>query len=169
MFVLCGNSALHTHIPNKAVFAHQDHRMEVAMGRFKEQPAGTDVTKLETSMSFLQITASMGLHEKIRQVRHEICQNRRETSQVRLEAIAGADNPYSLLQMFGRGHVISKSGTVAYVTRCNTVEVLPRVSSNCTEEILVTWNGTSLYVYPISYIIKSAASPTRCNDIAPPR
>jgi hypothetical protein len=30
MFVLCGNSALHTHIPNIAVFTHQDHRMEVA-------------------------------------------------------------------------------------------------------------------------------------------
>jgi hypothetical protein len=38
---------------------------------------------------------------------------------VRLEAIAGVDNPYSLLQVFGRGHVISKSGGVAYVTRCN--------------------------------------------------
>jgi hypothetical protein len=53
MFVLCGISALHTHIPNIAVFAHQDHRMEVATGRFKEQPARTDVTKLETTMSFL--------------------------------------------------------------------------------------------------------------------
>jgi hypothetical protein len=168
MFVLCGNSALHTHIPNIAVFAHQDHRMEVATGRFKDQPAGTDVAKLETSMSFLQIKASMGLHEKIRQVRHEICQNRREVAQVRLEAIAGADNPYSLLQVFGRGHVISKSGAVAYVTRCNPVEVLPRVSGNCTEEIPVTWNGTSLYVDPISYVIKSAASPTRCNDTPRP-
>jgi hypothetical protein len=165
MFVLCGNSALHTHIPNIAVFAHQDHRMEVATGKFKDQPAGTDVAKLETSMSFLQIKASMGLHEKIRQVRHEICQNRREVAQVRLEA----DNPYSLLQVFGRGHVISKSKAVAYVTRCNPVEVLPRVSSNCMEEIPVTWNNTSLYVDPISYVIKSAASPTRCNDIAPPR
>jgi hypothetical protein len=58
---------------------------------------------------------------------------------------------------------------VAYVTRCNPVEVLPRVSSNCTKEIPVTWNGTSLYVDPISYVIKSAASPTRCNNIAPPR
>jgi hypothetical protein len=28
---------------------------------------------------------------------HEICQSRRETAQVRLEAIARADNPYSLL------------------------------------------------------------------------
>ncbi len=76
MFVLCGNSALHMQIPNIAVFAHQDHRMEVATGQFKDQPAGTDVTKLETSMSFLQIKASVGLHKKIQQVRHEICQNR---------------------------------------------------------------------------------------------
>ncbi len=77
--------------------------MEVTTGKLVKQPAGADVTKLETSMSFLQIKASMGLHEKIRQIRHEICQNRREMAQVRLEAIAGADNPYSLLQVFGRG------------------------------------------------------------------
>ncbi len=99
-------------------------------------------------------------------MRHEICQNRRETAKVRLEAIAGADNPYSILQVFGRGHVIAKNRAVA---RCNPVEVLPRVSNNCTEEISVTWNGTSLYVDPISYVIKSAASPTRCNNNAPPR
>jgi hypothetical protein len=141
----------------------------VATGRFKDQPARTDATKLETMMSFLQIRASVGLHEKIRQVRHEICQNRRETAQVRLEAIAGADNPYSLLQVFGRVHVIAKNRAVAYVTRCNPVQVLPRVSSNCMEEIPITWNGTSFYVDPMSYVIKSAAFPTRCNDIAPPR
>jgi hypothetical protein len=80
---------LYTHIPNIAAFTYQDPRMEVAKDKFKEQLAGTVVTKLETSMSFLQIKASMGLHEKIRQVCHEICQNRRETALVRLEAIAG--------------------------------------------------------------------------------
>jgi hypothetical protein len=71
MFVLCRNSALHTHIPN-IVFTHQDHRMKVAMGKFIEQPAGKDMTKVKTSMSFLQIKASIGLHKKIRQVHHEI-------------------------------------------------------------------------------------------------
>jgi hypothetical protein len=52
-------------------------------------------TRLETSMSFLQIKSSMGLHEKIQQVKQEIFQSRWETDHVRLEAIAGADNPYS--------------------------------------------------------------------------
>jgi hypothetical protein len=160
MFVLCGNSALHTHIPNITVFAHQDHRMEVATRKFVEQPGGANVTKLETSMSFLQIKASMGQHEKIWQVRHKIYQNRRETAQFRLGAIPGADNPYSLLQVFRHGHVITKSGVVAYVTRCNPMEELPRVSLNCKEEISVTWNNTILFVDPISYVINSAASPT---------
>ncbi len=30
--------------------------------------------------------------------------------------------------------MIANNGAVAYVTRCNPVEVLPRVSNNCTEE-----------------------------------
>jgi hypothetical protein len=110
----------------------------------------------------------MGLHKKIRQVILEICQNRRETAQVRLETIAGVDDPYSLLQVFSRGYVITQSWAVSYVTRCNPMEVLPGVSLNCTEKIPVTWNNTSLFIEPISYKIKSAASPTSCNDITPP-
>jgi hypothetical protein len=51
MFVLCGNSSLHTHIPNIAMFAQQDHRMEVAMGKIPEVPTGADMTRQETLMS----------------------------------------------------------------------------------------------------------------------
>jgi hypothetical protein len=49
------------------------------------------------------------------------------------------------------------------------VEVVPRIHSNCTEEIPVTVNGTDAFVDPISYVIKSAGSPIHCNDVAPPR
>ena len=58
---------------------------------------------------------------------------------------------------------------MAYVTKCNQVEVLPRTSGNCTDEIPVTWRNASVFVDPISFVIKTAASPTRCNNIAPPR
>ncbi len=86
-----------------------------------------------------------------------------------LEAIAGVDNPYSVLQVFRQGHTIAKNGVVAYMTWCNRVEVVHMVSCNCMEEIPVSWNNTSLFVNPISYVIKPAASPTRCNNIIPPR
>ncbi len=99
--------------------------------------AVADVTRMESSMSFFQMGSAISLQEKIRQVRHEICQNRRQTASVRLDAITGADNPSSLIQVFRRGHIIAKSGEVAFVTRCNPVEVpgpratAPRRSPSC--------------------------------------
>ncbi len=86
-----------------------------------------------------------------------------------MEAIAGADKLYSLITIFGRGHLAIKAGGDVYVTRCTPVEVLPCSHKNCTEEIPVTLNGTEAFVDPISYVIKSAGSPVHCNDIGPPR
>jgi hypothetical protein len=66
------------HNPNITAFAHQDQRMEVASGKHLEEVA--DTTRLESTMSFRQIWASMSLQEKICHVQHEICQSRRETA-----------------------------------------------------------------------------------------
>ncbi len=159
------------------IFTNRNSSLEGSLarmeGKAKEQVAGVgddvhvvlEFCPAHTRPEFPANQRIQGLHEKIRQ----ICQNRREIAQVRLVAIAGADNPYNLLQVFGRRHVITKSRAMAYVTRCNLVEALPRMSSNCTEEIPVTWNNTSLNVDPISFVIKAAASPIRCNNIGPPR
>ncbi len=168
-FILCGHQAFRTHIKNIAVFIHKDDRMEVAQGRFTDKEGEGDLTRLESGMSFMQVRASMSMKEKLRQIRGAICVNRREIAHTRLEAIAGADNPYSLITIFGRGHLAIKAGGAVYVTRCSPVEVVPRSHGNCTEEIPVTVNGTDVFVGPISYVIKSAGSPIHCNDVAPPR
>ncbi len=109
------------------------------------------------------------MKEKLRQVRSAICMNRREIeiAHTRLEAIAGADNPYSLITIFRGGNLAINAGGAVYVTRSAPVEVLPRSHKNCTEEIPVTVNGTEAYVDPISYVIKSAGSSVHCNDVAP--
>jgi hypothetical protein len=164
-FILCGHQAFKTHIKNIAVFIHKDDRMEQITNKEKER----DLTQLESGMSFLQVRASMSMKEKLRQVSGAICVNRREITHTRLEAIAGADNPYSLITIFGRGHLAIKAGGAVYVTCCAPVEVLPRSHKNCTEEIPITVNGMEAFVDPISYVIKSAGSPIHCNDVAPPR
>ncbi len=168
-FILCGHQAFRTHIKNIAVFVHKDDRMEVAQGRFTDKEGEGDLTRLESGMSFMQVRASMSMKEKLREVRGAICVNRREIAHTRLEAIAGADNPYSLITIFGRGHLAIKAGGAVYVTRCTPVEVVLRSHKNCTEKIPVTVNGTDAFVDPISYVIKSAGSPIHCNDVAPPR
>ncbi len=124
-FILCGHQAFKTHIKSIAVFIHKDDRMEVAQGRFSNKEGAGDLTRLESGMSFKQVRASMSMKEKLRQVRGAICVNRREIAHTRLEAIAGADNPYSLITIFGKGHLAIKAGGALYVTRCSPVEVLP--------------------------------------------
>jgi hypothetical protein len=166
-FILCGHQAYRTHIKNIAVFIHKDERMQVAQGHFTGKEGEGDLTRLESGMSFMQVQALMSMKEKLRQVRGAICVNRRQIAHTRLEAIAGADNPYSLITVFGRGHLAIKAGGAVYVTRCSPVEVVPRSHGNCTEEIPVTVNGTDAFVDPISYVIKSAGSPINCNDVAP--
>ncbi len=99
------------------------------------------------------------MKEKLRQVKGAICENRQDIARTRLEAIAGADNPYSHISIFGRGHLAIKAGGAVYVTKCSPVEVVPRIHSNCAEEIPITINGTDAFVDPISYVIKSAGTP----------
>jgi hypothetical protein len=111
---LCGHQAFRTHIKNIAVFIHKDDRMEVAQGRFSDKEGEGDLTRLESGISFMQVRASMSMKEKLRQVRGAICVNRREIAHPRLEETVGADNPYSLITIFGRGHLAIKAGSCVY-------------------------------------------------------
>ncbi len=115
--ILCCYQAFKTHIKSIAVFVHEDDRMEVAQGRFVNKEGDVDLTRPESGMSFLQVKASMSMKEKLRQVRNAISMKQREIAHTRLEAIAGTDNPYSLITIFGRGHLAIKAGSSVYVTR----------------------------------------------------
>jgi hypothetical protein len=86
-----------------------------------------------------------------------------------LEAAAGSENPYAFMEVFGRGHLSTRAGAAVYITKCNPVSVQPRAVVNCTSEIPVMYNGTAMYVDPISYILRTHAVPIKCTDVAPPR
>jgi hypothetical protein len=120
-------------------------------------------------MSFLQGKSSMTMKEKLRQVRSAICENRREITYTRLEAVAGADDLYRLIAIFRRGNLAIKAGGASYVTRCVPMEVVLRSHENSMEEIPALLNGMEIFVNPISYVITSARSPGHCNEISPPR
>jgi hypothetical protein len=166
-FILCGHQAFRSHIKSIAVFVHKDDQMEVAQGRFFGKEGEVDLTRLESGMSFMQVRASMSMKEKLRQVRGATCENRRDIARTRLEAVV---QPHLHLRegpprhQGRRGRIRDK-----VLSPPPPVEVVPRIHSNCTEEILVTVNGTDAFVDPISYVIKSTRSPIHCDDVVPPR
>jgi hypothetical protein len=129
----------------------------------------SDFIRIESELSFLHVKTTLSQRDKLRQVKLAICETRRQVASTRLESIAGTENPYSLMEVFGRGHLATKSGATVYITKCWPVSVTPRAVQNCTMEIPAVFNGTDVFIDPISYIIKSHAVPVRCTDIAPPR
>ncbi len=86
--ILCGQGAQTTHIKNIAVFFHPMAQIEVASGKFNMVTTEAKFTRLESELSFLQVRSTMML----------------------LESIAGVENPYSLMQVFGRGHQVTRNG-----------------------------------------------------------
>jgi hypothetical protein len=144
-------------------------QIKLESGKFNLVTAEAEFTRLESELSFLQVKSTMSLQETIRQVKAKICENRRQIAHLRLESIAGTENPYSLMEVFRRWHLVTKNGATVYVTSCQPVEVTQRTHTNCTNEIPAEYNNTDVFIDPISFVIKAAAAPVRCNDIAPPR
>jgi hypothetical protein len=133
--ILCGRVAQTTHIKNIAVFFHPMEQVEVASGKLNMVTTEAEFTRLESELSFLQVRGTMTLQETIRQVKAEICKNRKQITHTRLESIAEAENPYSLMQVLGRGHQVTRNGATVY---------------NCTKEIPAELNGMRVFVDPIS-------------------
>jgi hypothetical protein len=74
--------------------AHQEHsvpmeQIEVESEKFNMVTTEAEFTRLESELSFLQVIATMTLQETIRQVKAEICENRKQIAHTRLESIAG--------------------------------------------------------------------------------
>jgi hypothetical protein len=134
--------------------------MGVAISKFSEVPAGPDVTRLEASVSFLQIKSSISLHKKIPQVKHKICQSRRRPlpGGQPLQPVASVRVGHHHHQEQGSGlhDLVQPSGGGA------------QGQSPLHKGDPCDLEHTSLFVDQISYAIKSATSPTWCNNIAPP-
>jgi hypothetical protein len=102
-------------------------------------------------------------------VKTEICENRNQIAHTGLESITGVENPYSLMQVFRRGHQVTCNGATVYVTRCQATDVLPRTHTNCTNEIPAILNRTNVFADPFSFVIKATPALVRCNNMALPR
>jgi len=167
-FSICSHTGWRTHLKGISVVIHGDNFSSIASANF-DPSVVSDITRVESEMSFLNIRHAISQREKLRQIKLAICEDRRQILMTRLEAIAGSENPYSLLQILGKGHLVTRAGATVYVNKCKSVSVEPRVHENCTHEIPALFNGTAVFVDPLSFVIRYVGTVTHCNAIAPPR
>jgi hypothetical protein len=166
--LLCHHPSYVTHLHAIAVVIHPDNFTSIATDAFDPSQV-TDYIRLESELSFLHVKTTLFHRDRLCQVKLAICETRRQVASSRLKVIAASDNPYSLIKVFGRGHMAIRAGAAVYMTRCAPVSVSPRPVMNCTSEIPVHFNGTDMYVDPIRYVLRTHAVPIKCTDVMPPR
>ena len=83
--------------------------------------------------------------------------------------LAGTDNPYALLDTYGRGHTIQVAGAAAYVTKCAPVQATRADFKNCTLEVPVRVDDGLRFADPITWILKEFPTIIPCSPIMPVR
>jgi hypothetical protein len=97
------------------------------------------------------------------------CQIKRELLRTQLAfASANPDAATPLLSthlgIFGR-----VTGEALFIFKCTPVEVTPRNSTDCTNQLAVTYERRKVYLEPISRIIVNTPTIIECSTITPPR
>ena len=64
-FLLCGRMAPRTHIKNIVIFFHPMVGIQVTSRKFSAGTRETDIMRLESQVSVLQVKATMSLQERI--------------------------------------------------------------------------------------------------------
>ncbi len=122
---------------------------------------------IQTQISYLHLDLRLKFYKTWTDVEAEICGLDRRTLYGRLQEIGDTNNPYALNDIFGPGHTIQRAGAVAYVTQCVKVWASTRSSANCSHDIPVHYNNQTMYVDPITLVLKNFGNIIECNTIQP--
>ena len=100
-----------------------------------------------------------------------LCQVERKTLYNKLQMLAGSDNKYALLDVFGPGHdIVSAGATVAYVVKCVPRDFTLASYPNCTTEIPVKEKGKEasgpvLFLDPLTYVLRTYPEIVVCSGV----
>ena len=127
------------------------------------------VNSLQSSVGYAGFLTSLGTQERFQAMQNRLCQTERKTLFNRLHLISGNKNPYALMDLFGRGHTVYPTGSVARITKCVPIEVQHAHYHNCTEEMPVIYGEEIRFLDPISWVAKVDPTVIRCTAAMPTR
>ena len=162
----CGVAVFNTQLPDIhiLVVSEGDRMLEVPF-----QPQfSLHNTNFHTNIAFLHFGQAMFVERRFQTMTSLVCANERKALQTTL-ALVAQNNPYSLIGHYGEGHLISRQGSVAYLSRCVPKTGLLRSYSNCTQEVPVRVGDADLFADPLTLILQPLATVLRCDGITPVR
>ena len=136
-------------------------------------PANPHLIALATQNSLLHISTNLRISDMHEEFYKQICDNERKGLLNMLRNIRTSDSHDVIAPLFGRGHMVLKSGSVAHIIECTPVDVQVDLSfKGCTKDVPVlkqTANETQekLFMHPISRILTPTSSELPCSSKFP--
>ena len=127
-----------------------------------------DAIGLMSQLGYTALARTREVDQMITGIKEDLCRVERLALHNKLQA-AAAGNKYAFLDQFGEGIQLYIAGSVAYVIRCEEVEVQRTSYTNCTSEIPVVYDNHTWFADPITYILQRHPTPMPCSPSMPVR
>ncbi len=111
----------------------------------------------------------MLMYDRFELVQNNLCSHKRTVLHTKLQALSGASNDHSLVDILGKSHHVFSMGTVAYVASCIAVKAQKADFQNCTKEIPVRVGNKTRFADPFTYIVTDFPTVLPCSDLTPVR
>ncbi len=165
---LCDRRCYSTHIQGIAVCLLRDQEQPLPRTAFKSS-FQQDQVGLQTQLSHLHISTNLRMYDRFELVQNDLCSLERTVLHTKLQALSGASNDYSLVDILGKGHHVFSMGSTAYVASCVAVEAQKADYQNCTKEIPVRVGNKTRFADPFTYILTDFPTVLPCSDLTPVR
>lgn len=96
------------------------------------------------------------------------CENEQQELRHALLLINKSPSEFALRIMKKPGYTAIIAGEVIHILKCIPVEVTPRPTKECYQNLPVTRSGKDLYLKPISHILTRYGNPISCHPRIPP-
>ena len=163
---VCDQACRTTQLQGVVVCFLQEGKDPVQPFKFRSRFAVGGINVL-TQLAFHHLDTNFRMYRRFETLQTELCELERKVLHGRLQAIAGGNNRYALLDLFGKGHQITLAGAAAQVTRCATKEAVRTPFPNCTTEIPVRILGqdnATLFADPFTFTLREFPTIFPCSS-----
>ncbi len=164
---ICGRRMRQTQLPHVYVEWTNSGRVQGLTKRYTVPLEERELESMRLEWSYLRGRDDYRLRRDIQDAMMTRCWMKGMLMELTQLQAAGREGPGGMARHFGLGHLVLRSGGVAYAARCGMVVVELRDQTTCTQEIPVTYQGKEMYVDPFSLVIQRSATPVNCRKKTP--
>jgi hypothetical protein len=165
---ICGTRCYATQLKGVMVCIIPTDSSPIPRRKFRPEFDQEKVTQ-GARLGHLVFETNLRVYSRFAEVQTDLCEVERKTAYNKLQALAGGDNAYALLDTYGRGHRVFKAGNVVHVAKCVEKEATVASFPNCTEEVPVRLQGTNrtMFADPYTWVLQDLATIIPCSSVTP--